>query len=297
MIFGEFLFERIDFRLIDRAYQKCARFVHQKTRKHLRVNPLGNYLFKQIDNAHRLPFQGRIQKLVYRFKFRQTKKLLGRIFACAIRIRIHKLAEHTFGISKRAVGKKCDYRNTIFIERVFFTFQNCFDALADLCVRERIVSGTFSSSVVAKINIACSGGSSSVFKSALNASLVSMCTSSIIYTLRFACMGVKRTASLSSRISSIPRFDAASISMRSSALPALNSRHIWHELHGSLSSPRFSQLYAFAKSRASVVLPVPRVPENKYACETRPRRKAFFSTVTTCSCPTTSAKLLGRYLR
>ena len=40
--------------------------------------------------------------------------------------------------------------------------------------RERIVIGIFSGSVVQKMNFTCSGGSSSVFSKALNASRVSM---------------------------------------------------------------------------------------------------------------------------
>ena len=46
--------------------------------------------------------------------------------------------------------------------------------------REMIVWGILSSSVVAKIKTTCGGGSSSVFNSALNASLVNMWTSSMI---------------------------------------------------------------------------------------------------------------------
>ena len=46
--------------------------------------------------------------------------------------------------------------------------------------RERTVTGTFSISVVAKTNFTCSGGSSSVLSSALNALFESMCTSSMM---------------------------------------------------------------------------------------------------------------------
>jgi hypothetical protein len=46
--------------------------------------------------------------------------------------------------------------------------------------RERMVIGSFWGSVVAKMNFTCSGGSSSVLRRALNASFVSMWTSSII---------------------------------------------------------------------------------------------------------------------
>lgn len=46
--------------------------------------------------------------------------------------------------------------------------------------RETMVSGTLSNSVVARIKNACAGGSSSVFRRALNAPLDSMCTSSMM---------------------------------------------------------------------------------------------------------------------
>ena len=46
--------------------------------------------------------------------------------------------------------------------------------------RERIVIGIFVGSVVQKMNLTCSGGSSSVFSKALNASRVSMWTSSMM---------------------------------------------------------------------------------------------------------------------
>ncbi|MNW08831.1 hypothetical protein D3C71_2056890 [compost metagenome] len=45
--------------------------------------------------------------------------------------------------------------------------------------RDSTVTGSFCGSVVASRNFTCSGGSSSVFSSALNAALDSMCTSSI----------------------------------------------------------------------------------------------------------------------
>ena len=51
------------------------------------------------------------------------------------------------------------------------------------CVRDSTVTGTLRTSVVAKMNFTCSGGSSSVFRSALKAPFESMCTSSIRYTL------------------------------------------------------------------------------------------------------------------
>ena len=51
---------------------------------------------------------------------------------------------------------------------------------SNLSVRDRIVSGTFSVSVVARMNFTCSGGSSRVLRRALNAPVESICTSSMI---------------------------------------------------------------------------------------------------------------------
>ena len=48
------------------------------------------------------------------------------------------------------------------------------------CVRDRIVTGTLRISVVAKMNLACGGGSSRVLSRALNAAVESMCTSSMM---------------------------------------------------------------------------------------------------------------------
>ena len=62
----------------------------------------------------------------------------------------------------------------------------------------------------------------------------------------------------------MPRFDAASISIRSKAEPAVISKHDWQRLHGSAESrDRPVQLIALASSRAAEVLPVPREPLNK----------------------------------
>ena len=70
----------------------------------------------------------------------------------------------------------------------FFAIYSSLDAMTSLPMRlkskrwqrESIVAGIFWSSVVAKMNMTCGGGSSRVFKSALNALGESMCTSSII---------------------------------------------------------------------------------------------------------------------
>ncbi|EXI77136.1 MAG: hypothetical protein AW12_03141 [Candidatus Accumulibacter sp. BA-94] len=45
--------------------------------------------------------------------------------------------------------------------------------------RDSTVTGIFCGSVVARMNLTCSGGSSSVFNMALNAEVESMCTSSM----------------------------------------------------------------------------------------------------------------------
>ncbi len=58
--------------------------------------------------------------------------------------------------------------------------------------RQRLstVTGTFCGSVVASTNFRYSGGSSNVFSMALKAVLVSMCTSSIMKTLKRPCTGL-----------------------------------------------------------------------------------------------------------
>ncbi len=70
-------------------------------------------------------------------------------------------------------------------------------AMSAICIRlksniwhlDKMVGITLCFSVVASIKIAYDGGSSSVFKKALNAWLESMCTSSMIYTLNFPNWG------------------------------------------------------------------------------------------------------------
>src|SRR5713101_8977866 len=96
----------------------------------------------------------------------------------------------------------------------------------------------------------------------------------------------------------MPRFEAASISMRSSAEPAVISTHDWHLLHGSAESrARPVQFRAFASSRAADVFPVPRLPLNRYACATRPPMIAPWSARDVASWPTRSANVCDRYLR
>lgn len=81
---------------------------------------------------------------------------------------------------------------------------------------------------------------------------------------------------------SFSRFEAASISTRSIARPSRIATQEGHASHGS-PSRRSVQLIAFARIRASEVLPVPRGPTNRIACATRPVRTAFRSVSTTAS--------------
>ena len=132
------------------------------------------------------------------------------------------------------------------------------------CVRERIVGNTFSGSVVARMKTTCAGGSSSVFSSVLDASFVSMWTSSRRYTLRFEVAPSPRLMRATrSRASSTPRLDAASISIRSPKVPAAMETQFSHCPHGSPSGPSSRQLSALARMRAVVVLPLPRGPEKR----------------------------------
>jgi hypothetical protein len=90
--------------------------------------------------------------------------------------------------------------------------------------RLRIVGSTFSGSVVARMNFTCGGGSSSVLSSALNALFESMCTSSMMYTLKRERAGRNWALLIRSRTLSTPVFDAASISMTSMSSPAGDRR-------------------------------------------------------------------------
>ena len=125
---------------------------------------------------------------------------------------------------------------------------------------EITVSGIFSISVVASINNICCGGSSNIFKSALKASLVNICTSSIMYIFFLHLTGRYPVLSLRSLISSIPRLEAASISIISIELPFTISLQLSHSSQGIELGPLFKQFIPFAISLAIVVLPTPRGP-------------------------------------
>jgi hypothetical protein len=89
---------------------------------------------------------------------------------------------------------------------------------------------------------------------------------------------------------------AASISRTSSVVPSRMATHASHVSHGSPSC-RLVQLTAFATIRASDVLPVPRGPTNRIACDTRSVRTAFRSVSTTASWPTIWLKVWARQRR
>src|SRR5258705_9307628 len=99
--------------------------------------------------------------------------------------------------------------------------------------------------------------------------------------------------------------DAASISTTSSDVAAAIETHDSQTPHGATVGPpgplpppdspwQFSDA---ARIFAIDVLPVPREPTNRYAWWTRPCWTAFERVRTTCSCPTTSANVRGRWRR
>ena len=167
--------------------------------------------------------------------------------------------------------------------------------------RDSTVIGTLRSSVVAKTNLTCGGGSSSVFSNALNACRLSMWTSSMMKTLVRACMGRKRVASMISRTSSTPVRLAASISVTSGWRSARMPMQFGQTPQGSAVGPPAPsgpvQFSARAMMRAVVVLPTPRTPVSMKACATRPAAKALRRVRTIASCPIRSSKLVGRYFR
>ena len=64
---------------------------------------------------------------------------------------------------------------------------------------------------------------------------------------------------------SMPVFDAASSSSRSTKRPASMSMQAAHTPHGVGGDAVVTQLRLFARMRAIVVLPTPRVPVSRYA--------------------------------
>ncbi len=166
-----------------------------------------------------------------------------------------------------------------------------------------MVVSTFSGSVVAKMKMRCSGGSSTIFSSALKPCGVTMCASSMTKMRYRDSAGAYIALSRRSRMSSTLLCDAASNSTTSRlpGPPGPSATHDAHFPHGVAVGPS-TQLRLRAKMRADDVLPQPRGPENRYAWLIRsgapsaPRdsRAADRGSVT-CRCPTTSANVAGRY--
>ena len=76
-------------------------------------------------------------------------------------------------------------------------------------------------------------------------------------------------------------------------LSAESALHAAHCPHGSPRSG-FSQFTARANTLAVEVLPVPRVPQNRYACAMRPLITWLRSVLMMASCPTKSSNRAGR---
>src|SRR4051812_25706764 len=104
-----------------------------------------------------------------------------------------------------------------------------------------------------------------------------------------------------SRMSSIPVWLAASISITSMCRPSEIALHGSQTLHGVMVGPPCPsgpmQFSALAISRAVEVLPTPRTPVSRKAWAMRPRSMALASVFTIASWPISSAKVCGRYLR
>ena len=97
-------------------------------------------------------------------------------------------------------------------------------------------------------------------------------------------------------MSSTELLEAASISITSSEVALAIDTQESHTPHGSIVGP-FSQFRQAARIFAIDVLPVPREPTNRYAWWTLPCSTALRRVRTTCSWPTTSAKVRGRWRR
>ena len=97
--------------------------------------------------------------------------------------------------------------------------------------RERIVGKILCGSVVAKMKMTCSGGSSNVFKRALKAPVDNIWTSSIMYTLYLPKIVPYLTLSINSLISSTPLLLAASSSKTSGCVLSIIALQFLHSLH------------------------------------------------------------------
>ena len=197
--------------------------------------------------------------------------MLSRKLPCPCSAISRKASSSIAICSASAIARKCATTSASPISRKL-----------NRCTRLKIVAGSLSASVVARIKTTCSGGSSSVLRSALNADLLSICTSSMMYTFFGALTGAICTLSRKSRISSTELLLAASIS--------IISRCVDSSVYGKL-------LISCAKIRAIDVLPTPRGPVSRYACATAPRFSARSNSRVMCACPTISLNFFERYFR
>src|ERR1700748_2504994 len=78
-------------------------------------------------------------------------------------------------------------------------------------------------------------------------------------------------------------------------VPSLKETQEWQWLQASPSGLTFSQLMVFASIRAQVVLPTPRGPQKRKACDNCLFLMAFLRVVVICTCPTTVEKSWGLY--
>ena len=127
-----------------------------------------------------------------------------------------------------------------------------------------MVVSTLLGSVVAKMNLMCSGGSSTILSRALKPSRVTMCASSMMKILYRSRTGANVARSRRSRAWSTPPWLAASISItsREPAPSRARSRQLSQRPHGVAVGPS-AQLRQRARMRAEVVLPQPRGPEKR----------------------------------
>ncbi len=110
---------------------------------------------------------------------------------------------------------------------------------------------------------ACSGGSSSVFSSALKAPVEQHVDLVDDVDLLAELRRRELDALAQFAHSSTPRLLAASISTTSSAVPLVMATQASQIPHGSGRGPSVRQFRHFARMRATEVLPVPRGPEKR----------------------------------
>jgi hypothetical protein len=116
-----------------------------------------------------------------------------------------------------------------------------------------------------------------------------------------ALFGEYITESIISLIPSTPVLLAASTSITSRKLPLFIDLHGEQLLHiskaGSFLFPSATQFRAFAIILAVVVLPTPLMPVRRKACANLPLFRELLKVFTSVSCPISSLKSFGRYLR